>query len=113
MEQDRSPMAGYPFLAHAELVVENSDVHLIARLYELSRESCSLYVMNPPPVGTSVLLKIFAWPYFFQVHGKVFLSDSDFGVTVAFDHIESRYVTELNACLQDADSYGRSPARSR
>jgi len=53
--------------------------------------------MNPPPVGTSVLLKIFAWPYFFQVHGKVFLSDPDFGVTVAFDPIESRYVTEFQS----------------
>jgi hypothetical protein len=108
MEQDRSPMPGYPFLAHAELVVENSDLHLAARLYELSREGCRLYVMNPPPVGTSVLVKIFAWPYFFQVHGKVFLSDSDFGVTVAFDHIESRYVTELNACLLDAEQKRRN-----
>jgi hypothetical protein len=108
MEQDRSPMPGYPFLAHAELVVENSDLHLTARLYELSREGCRLYVMNPPPVGTSVLVKIFAWPYFFQVHGKVFLSDSDFGVTVAFEHIESRYVTELNACLLDAEQKRRN-----
>jgi hypothetical protein len=108
MEQDRSLMPGYPFLAHTELVVENSDVHLIARLYELSREGCRLYIMNPPPVGTSVLLKIFAWPYFFQVHGKLFPSDSDFGVTVAFDHIEPRYVTELNACLLDAERKRRN-----
>ena len=55
MEQDRSPMPRYSFFAHAELAVENSDVHLTARLYELSREGCRLYVMNPPPVGTSVL----------------------------------------------------------
>lgn len=106
MEQDRSSMPVSPFLAHAELVVENSDVPLIARLYELSRKGCHLYAMNAPHVGTSVLLKIFAWPHFFQVHGKVFLSDSDF--TVAFDHIESRYVTELNACLQDAEQKRRN-----
>jgi len=108
MEQDRSPMPGYPFLAHAELAVENTGVHLAARVSELSREGCCLYVMNPPPVGTSVLLKIFAWPYFFQVHGKVFLSDPNFGVTVAFDPIESRYVTELNACLLDAGQKKRN-----
>ena len=101
-------MPRYPFFAHAELVVENSGVHLIARLYELSRKDCSLYAMNPLPVGTSVLLKIFAWPYFFQVHGKVFLSDSEFGVTVEFDPIESRYVTELNACLLDAEQKRRN-----
>jgi hypothetical protein len=108
MEQDRSRMPRYPFFAHAELVVEDSDVHLTARLYELSREGCSLYVMNPLPVGTSVLLKVYAWPYFFQIHGKVFLSDRDFGVTVAFDQIESRYASELNACLLDAEQKQRN-----
>jgi hypothetical protein len=108
MEQDRSPMPWYPFLAYAELAVEDSDVHLTARLYELSREGCRLYAMNPLPVGTSVLLKIYAWPYFFQVNGKVFLSDPDFGVTVAFDQIESRYVSELNACLLEAEQKQRN-----
>jgi hypothetical protein len=44
MEQDRNPMQGFPFFAHAELVVENSDVHLTARLCELSREGCRLDV---------------------------------------------------------------------
>jgi hypothetical protein len=107
MEQDRSPIPGYPFLAFAELAVEDSDVQLTARLYELSREGCRLYVMNSPPVGTSVLLTVFAWPYFFHVHGKVFLSDPNFGVAVAFDHIESRYVSELNACLLDAEQKQR------
>ena len=67
MEEDRSPMQGYPFFAHAELAVENSDVHLTARLCELSREGCRLEVKNPPLVGTSVLVKIYAWPYFLQV----------------------------------------------
>jgi hypothetical protein len=103
MEQDRSPMPGYPLHAHAELAVENSDAHLTARLCGLSREGCRLHVVNPPPVGTSVLVKIFAWPYFFQVRGKVFLSDPNFGVAVAFGQIESRDVSELNACLLDAE----------
>jgi hypothetical protein len=67
MEQNRSPMLGYPFFAHVELAVENSDVHLTARLYELSREVCRLYLKNPPLVGTSVLVKIYAWPFFLQV----------------------------------------------
>jgi len=101
-------MPGYPFLAHAELAVENSDLHLTARLYELSREGCRLYVMNPPRVGTSVFLKVFAWPHFFQVHCKVFLSDPNFGVAVAFDQIESRYASELNACLLDAEQKQRN-----
>jgi len=102
MKQDRSPRPGSPLLARAELTVEDSDVHLTARLSELSREGCRLYTMNPLPVRHIIHLKIYAWPYFFQVRGKVFLSDPDVGVTVAFDQIESRYVSELNACLLDA-----------
>ena len=103
MEQDGSTMQVYPFFAHAELAVENSDVHLTARLYELSREGCRLYVKNPPLVGTSVLVKIYAWPYFLQVQGKVCRSDSNFGVAVAFGQIEARYVSVLNACLLGAE----------
>ncbi len=108
MEQDGSPTAAYPFLAHVELAIENSDVHLTASLYELSRGGCRLYVMNPLPANTSVLLKIYAWPYFFQVHGKVFLSDPNFGVAVAFVQIESRCVSELNACRLDAEQNQRN-----
>jgi len=108
MEQDRCPMPGYPFFAHAELAVENSDVHLTARLCELSREGCRLYVKNPPLVGTSVLVKIYAWPYFLQVQGKVCRSDPNFGVAVAFGQIESRYVSVLNACLLEAEQKQRN-----
>jgi hypothetical protein len=62
-------MPGYPFSRHAELAVENSDVHLTARLCELSREGCLLYAENPPLVGASVFVKI--W--------RVALSDMWFG----------------------------------
>jgi PilZ domain len=108
MEQDRSPMRGYPFFAHAELAVENSDVHVTARLCELSREGCLLYVMNPPPVGTSVLVKIYAWPHFLRVQGKVCRCDPNFRVAVAFGQIESHYVSVLNACLLEAEQKQRN-----
>ena len=84
-------MQGYPFFAHAELAVENSDVHLTARLCELSREGCRLEVKNRPLVGTSVLVKIYAN-----------------GVAVAFSEIESRYVSVLNACLLEAEQKQRN-----
>ena len=103
MKQDRSPMPGYPFFAHAELVVENSDVHVTARLCALSREGCRLYVENPPLVGKSVFVKIYAWPHFLQVQGKVCRSDPDLLVAVAFGQIESCYVSVLDACLLEAE----------
>jgi hypothetical protein len=103
MEQDRSSMPGYSFFAHAELAVENADVHLTARLCELSREGCRLCVENPPLVGTSVLVKIYAWPYFFEIRGKVCESNPSFGVAVSFGQVEPRYVSVLNACLLEAE----------
>jgi hypothetical protein len=108
MQQGHSSTPGYAFFAHAELAVENSDVHLTASLCELSREGCLLYVKNPPLVGTSVLVKIYAWPYFLQVQGKVSRSDPDFCVAVAFGQIESRYVSVLNACLLEAKQEQRN-----
>lgn len=85
--------------AHAELTLENLHIHATARLYELSREHCRLAVSNCPPLGTAVLVKIYAWPHFFQVRGKVCQSDPNVGVAVAFSEIEPRYVGALNACL--------------
>jgi PilZ domain-containing protein len=103
MEQDRSPKRAYRFSAHAELTVENSDAHVTARLYELSREHCRLQVTNPLTLGTSVLVRIYAWPHFFQVHGTVHQSDPNLGVAVAFGEIEPRYVSVLDACLQEME----------
>jgi len=53
-------------------------------------------------------VKIYAWPHFLQVQGKVCRSDSNFGVAVAFGQIESRYVSVLNACLLEAEQKQRN-----
>jgi hypothetical protein len=103
MEKDRSLTRAYRFSAHAELTVEDSGPPVTARLYELSREHCRLEVSNPCPVGTAVLIRIYAWPHFFQVHGTVRQSDHNFGVAVAFDEIEPRYVSALDACLLEME----------
>jgi hypothetical protein len=102
MEQDRSLPRAYRFSAYAELTVENSGAHVSSHLYELSREHCRLQVSNPSPVGTAVLVQVYAWPHFFQVHGTVCQSDPNF-VAVAFSEIEPRYVSVLNACLLEID----------
>jgi len=102
MEQDRGQTRGYRFSAHAELTVESSGTHVTARLCELSREHCCLHVPNPSPVGTAVLVKIYAWPHFFQIHGTICQCDPDF-VAVAFSEIEPRYVSVLNDCLLEIE----------
>jgi hypothetical protein len=108
MEQDRSLLGAHRFSAYAELTVENSGAHVTARLCELSREHCLLHVSNPSPVGTAVLVKVYAWPHFFQVHGRVCHSDPKFGVAVAFSEIEPSYVSVLNACLLEMEQKERN-----
>ncbi len=103
MEQGRSLTRAYRFSAHAELTTENSGAHVTARLCELSREHCRLHVSNPFPVGTAVLVKIYAWPHFFQVHGTVCQSDLNFGVAVALTEIEPHYISVLDAFLQEME----------
>ncbi len=103
MEPDRNLTRAYRFSAHAELIVEGSATHQTARLYELSRQHCLLQISNTLPVGTTVLVKIYAWPHFFEVHGTVSQSDPNLGVAVAFSEIEQRYVSALNACLLEME----------
>lgn len=110
MEQDRSRTRAYRFSAHAELTVENSGAHVTARLCELSREYCRLHLSDPFPVGTAVLLKIYAWPHFFQVHGTVCHSDTKLGVDVAINDIEPRYASVLDACLREIEQKQRNSA---
>ena len=102
MEQDHSQQSWYPFFAYAELLVENSDVCLIAHVTELSRQGCHLHLTDRVPTGTSVVVKIYAWPHFFQARGTICYSEHRIGVGVNFEKIESQYASVLEACLLEA-----------
>jgi hypothetical protein len=102
----------YPFVAHAELVVENSDVCLTTRVSKLSLWGCHLHLTDTFPAGTSVLVKIYAWPHFFQARGTVCQSEHGPGIGVAFEKIESEYASELEACLLEAQQNRRTAPES-
>ena len=103
MEQGRHPTSWYPFVAHAELLVENSNVCLATRVSKLSRQGCDLQLRDTFAAGTSVVVKIYAWPHFFQARGTVSYSEHGHGVSVAFKKIESEYASALEACLLEAE----------
>jgi hypothetical protein len=103
MEQDRHQALRHPFIAHAELLVENSDVCLTANVSELSREGCHLQLADTFPVNTSVFVKIYAWPHFFQARGIVRYSEHTLGVDIAFRKIEPQYTSVLDALLLEAE----------
>jgi hypothetical protein len=58
MESEKRRTPRYIFFAAAELMEEKSEVRVASRLSELSLHGCYLDMMNPFPVGTSILLKI-------------------------------------------------------
>jgi hypothetical protein len=103
MEQGRHQTSWYPFAAQAELLVEGSSVRLTTRVSGLSREGCHLHLTDTFPVGTPVVVKIYAWPHFFQARGTVCYSEHGLGVGVAFETIESEDASALEACLLEAE----------
>ena len=107
MEQDRSQQSWYSFFAYAELLVENSDVCLTTHVAELSRQGCRLHLTDRFPTGTSVVVKIYAWPHFFQARGTVCHSEDRLGVGVNFEKIESGSASVLEACLLEAEEQQR------
>jgi hypothetical protein len=107
MEQGRHQTCWYPFVAHAELLVEDSNVCLTARVSKLGRQGCYLQLTDRFAAGTSVIVKIYAWPHFFQARGIVSYSEHGQGVGVAFEKIESNYDSALEACLLEAEQNQR------
>jgi hypothetical protein len=107
MEQGPHQTSWYPFVAHAELLVENSNVCLTTRVIKLSRSGCDLYLTDTFPAGTAVLVKIYAWPHFFQARGAICYSAHGLGVGVAFEKIESEYASAFEACLLEAQQNQR------
>jgi hypothetical protein len=105
MEQGRYQTFWYPFVAHAELLIENSDVCLTTRVSRLSRQGCYLHLTDTFPAGICVVVKIYAWPHFFQARGTVSHSEHELGVT--FEKIESEYASALEACLLEAEQKQR------
>jgi hypothetical protein len=107
MEQDRSQQSWYPFCAYAELLVENSDICLAAHVGELIRQGCHLHLTDRVPSGTAVVVRIYAWPHFFQVRGTVCYAEHRIGVGVNFEKIESDHASVLEACLIEAEEQQR------
>ena len=66
--KDRRRGPRYSFIASAELIEQRADVRIASRVSELSMGGCYLDMMNPFPMGTSVLVKISAGNDFFQAN---------------------------------------------
>lgn len=103
MEHGRRQAFWYPFVRR----ITRRKLHccLTTRVSKLSRQGCYLDLTHTLPAGTSVIVKIYAWPYFFQARGTV--SRLEHGLGVAFENIESDYASALEACLLEAQQKQR------
>ena len=80
MEGERRRTPRYIFFAAAELMEEKSEVRIASRLSELSLRGCYLDMMNPFPVGTSILLKVWTdESTVFQSNARVIYSQPNVG----------------------------------
>ena len=85
MDRERRRTPRYMFFASAELLEEKSEVRVASRVSELSRHGCYLDMMNPFPVHTSVLLKIWREENnVIQTRGRIIYSQPNMGAGVAF-----------------------------
>ena len=103
MERERGKTSWYPFVARAELLVENSNLHLTTRICELSLSGCHLLLTDSMPPGISVLVKVYAWPHFFQARGTVYQWERGRGIGVTFEKIASDFTSAFEACLLEAE----------
>jgi hypothetical protein len=99
-EKRRSPR--YSFIASAELIEEHADVRIATRVSELSLHGCYLDMMNPFPVDTIVLLKIFAGEAAFKSKAKVIYSQPNMGSGMAFIDVEPDSLAVLEHWLAEA-----------
>jgi hypothetical protein len=105
MSEDSKPLRWYRFKAHCELVVGS----VVRRTYltELGLAGCHLHLDDHIPAGTTVLLKVYAWPNYFQAPGVVSTSQQSIGTDVAFQKMETHHLQALERCLLEAEEKQR------
>ena len=82
---------------------ESSEVRVASRLSEPSLRGCYLDMVNPFPVGTWILLKIWTDDStVFQSNEKVIYSQPNIGAGVQFVDVEPKYLAELDDWLEEA-----------
>jgi hypothetical protein len=98
-EKRRTPR--YVFFASAELYDERSEVRVASRVSELGLHGCYLDMMNPFPMDTIVLLKIFAGDAAFKTRAKVVYSKSTLGAGMAFIDVDPESLAVLQHWIEE------------
>jgi hypothetical protein len=107
-EEQRRRTPRYAFIATAELLEPRTEVRIASRVSELSKFGCYLDMINPFPVDTIVLVKIWAGDAVFQSKARVIYAHPNMGAGVVFQEPEAQYLGVLDGWLSEAE---RDPGR--
>ena len=103
MESERRRTPRYMFFASAELLEERSEVRIATRVSELSRNGCYLDMMNPFPMHTVVLLKIWTEEnVLIETRAHVVYSQANRGAGLSFVDLDPRHLPLLDKWLEKA-----------
>ena len=103
----RSPR--YPFIAIAEIIHPESGGVLGSRVAKISLNGCFVNTPKTIPVGSEVVIKIFADSECFAATAKIVYANSNSGVGLAFREIPPKSVELLRQWLQRANAVSNKP----
>jgi PilZ domain len=103
----RSPR--YSFIAIAEIIHPESGGILGSRVAKISLNGCFVDTPKTIPVGSEVVIKIFAESECFAATAKVVYANSTSGVGLAFRKIRIKSVALLRQWLQRASAVPNKP----
>jgi hypothetical protein len=100
--QERRKTARFPFVANCEVSEANSDARIKARVSEISLYGCYVDMLNPPPVGARVFIKIFTEADFLETSASVVYSHPNLGIGVTFRELGLHFMPVLQKWLLEA-----------
>ena len=111
MGQERRSAPRYPFIAAAEVIDQSSRASISARVSDLSLFGCYIDIVNPPPEGSQVVVKIHSDGKFFEAPGTIAYAHPNLGMGVKFHDVPQRFLIVLKEWLLAAAKakYGSQP----
>jgi hypothetical protein len=101
-EEQRRRNPRFPFVAKAEVCETSTGEWINAQVSEISLNGCYLDMMNPLPVGTQVLVKIFENGEFFEATAKVAYSHPNLGMGLTYCDVKANFLATLQKWLLEA-----------
>jgi hypothetical protein len=102
--RDKREVPRYTFIADVTVTDVANDTRMSGRISEISRKGCYVDILNPLPVGTSLLLKITRDQGVFTTPGKIIYAQTGMGMGVAFVDIPADQMNTLDTWLAEINT---------